>query len=58
MRRAKLEGRVEVGGAVVALGLEVYKCHFMEFGVTLAIFLVVLLTGVCALPKMCENPSD
>ena len=58
MRPAKLEGRVEVGGAVVVPGLEVYKCHFMEFGLSLAFFLVVWLTGVCVLPKMYENPSD
>lgn len=41
MRPAKLEGRVEVGGAVLVPGLEVYKCHFMEFGLSLAFFLVV-----------------
>ena len=47
-----------MGGTVVAFGLKVYKCHFMESGLTLAFFLVVLLTGVFVLPKMYKNPSD
>lgn len=56
MRPAKLEGRVQAGGVVAALGLGMRACH-LEFEL-LSFFPVVLLTGVCVLPKMYQNPSD
>lgn len=51
-------GKSQRGWDYGSTGPEVYKRHSMGFGLTLAFFRVVSLTGVCVLLKMYENPSD